>query len=348
MVEPSASVAPLVAPVVPPACTAPGVVPTAGQHDADDDRCDDREGQDEAGDDRPAPPRRRRLGGHGLRPGGRLGRRGRKRWWSSGAVRADRRRRSGRARGQRGPCRLDQVTAGGEAVLRVLLERAGDDVGDCLRQVGPDGADVGHRSREDGGDERAEVVLRERPAAGEQLEEHDPEGVDVGPAVHGLAGDLLGRGVGDRCRDLAVAGQRRQRGHVLRDAEVGEHRLLAAVVAGLEQDVRRLDVAVEQPAGVAWSRALPTAATISRRAPSGTARAPAGRCADPGRRRSAWRSTAGRRPDPVQDVDDVRVLERAEQVGLALEALRNSGIVANPGCSTFSATSRGSERCRAR
>ena len=237
-------------------------------------------------------------------------------------MRADRGRRSGRARGQRGPCRLDQVTTGGEAVLRVLLERSGDDVGDCLRQVGPDGADVRHRSREDGGDERTEVVLRERPAAGEQLEEHDPEGVDVGPAVHGLAGDLLGRGVGDRGRDLAVAGQRRQRGHVLRDAEVGQHRLLAAVVAGLEQDVRRFDVPVEQPAGMcvvqcAADRGDDLQGVLRRERPA----LPQGDV--------QIRAVDEAHGDPqqvavltlVQDVDDVRVLERAEQVGLALESL---------------------------
>ncbi len=85
--------------------------------------------------------------------------------------------------------------------------------------------------------------------AGEQLEEQDAEGVDVGGGRDRAAGDLLGRGVLRRQRDTALTGQHRHRFVVaeqLGDAEVEQLDL----AAGGDEHVRRLQVAVDDQVGV--------------------------------------------------------------------------------------------------
>ena len=87
------------------------------------------------------------------------------------------------------------------------------------------------------------AVAAERPLAGEQLVEDDAEAVDVAAGVDRvrLAAGLLGRHVGRRAEHLAVGRHRRVVGVALGQAEVHEVRL----AVGVEQDVRRLDVAVD-------------------------------------------------------------------------------------------------------
>ena len=51
---------------------------------------------------------------------------------------------------------------------------------------------------------RAVSTSAVRPAAGEELVEHEPERVDVAPDRGALARELLGRHVGGRARDLAL------------------------------------------------------------------------------------------------------------------------------------------------
>ena len=69
------------------------------------------------------------------------------------------------------------------------------------------------------------LVARERRRAGEALEEHAAERVDVGAAVDGAALDLLRRHVVDGADEALRARQALDGRRVLREAEVAEVRL---------------------------------------------------------------------------------------------------------------------------
>jgi hypothetical protein len=94
----------------------------------------------------------------------------------------------------------------------------------------------------------------ERDRAGEAVEQDAAQGVDVGAAVEGAALDLLGGDVGDGAHELVGGGEGGLRllgAHLLDEAEVAQ----VAVAVGArrargEEDVGRLDVAVDQPTGV--------------------------------------------------------------------------------------------------
>jgi len=75
--------------------------------------------------------------------------------------------------------------------------------------------------------------------------EDTTERVDVGPAVDAGALDLLRGDVGDRADEHALAGQALRGRGVLREPEVAQPRLVAG-----DEDVRRLDVAMDQAGGV--------------------------------------------------------------------------------------------------
>jgi hypothetical protein len=83
-----------------------------------------------------------------------------------------------------------------------------------------------------------------RLAAGEHLVEHHAEREEVGPVVHLLALDLLGRHVVGRAQELPLLGE--VRAVEAGDPEIGD---LDLVVGG-DEDVRRLDVAVDHPVRV--------------------------------------------------------------------------------------------------
>ncbi len=93
------------------------------------------------------------------------------------------------------------------------------------------------------------AATAERGTAGDQLVEHDPGAVDVhGGGLRAALGGLR-RDVRGRADELLGAGQARGVGEA-GDAEVGEHRVHLA--AGLlQQDVGRLEVAVDHAVGVA-------------------------------------------------------------------------------------------------
>ena len=103
---------------------------------------------------------------------------------------------------------------------------------------------LGHLGRE----QPARRVVRVRDAAREQLVQHDPGRVDVAALVGAPLG-LLGRHVVRRAgRDRRAARAGDRLGH----AEVGQDQLLVALAAvvggnGLEHDVGRLQVAVDDP-----------------------------------------------------------------------------------------------------
>ena len=89
-----------------------------------------------------------------------------------------------------------------------------------------------------------EVLAGERLAPRQELVQDDAEREDVAAAVHGRSGDLFRRHVVGRSQELA--GRRQVRGGDLRDAEVGDLDLLV----GRDDDVGRLDVAVDDPFAV--------------------------------------------------------------------------------------------------
>ena len=127
---------------------------------------------------------------------------------------------------------------------------------------------------------RDEVGAEERQPAGDRLEQRDAERVEVGGDRDRRAGDLLGRHVRERADQAAGLGLAEV--DEVRDAEVAELRGAARV----EEDVRRLDVAVHDAAVV---RRLEPADDVERHPPDlrprRAARPTARRCASepPGR-----------------------------------------------------------------
>ena len=138
----------------------------------------------------------------------------------------------------------DELGAGREAVVRSLGERLLDHAVDRLRQVGPEARDERRRLFQMREHDLEVALALERRNAGEALEEHAPECVDVGPGIDGAALDLFRRDVRDRSHE-GLAGQARDRRRVAREAEIAEVGVLG--LAGADQDVRRLDVAVDEP-----------------------------------------------------------------------------------------------------
>ena len=162
--------------------------------------------------------------------------------------------------------------------------------------------------------------------AGQALVEHAAERVDVGAGVHRPALELLRREIGGR----ADGGPRPLRRSVVeppRQPEVGEIDVLRAV----EQDVRRLDVAVHETARVRGvERCGDLRADGDRpgrleRALRSEQRAKVGAVHEPHREIDTAVDVAG-----VVDRDDVRVLERHHELRLARESLAEA-IVARQG-----------------
>jgi len=118
-------------------------------------------------------------------------------------------------------------------------------VGNRLRDVIADVAHVGRRVVQVGVEYSDLARAMKRRLARQTLVGDATECVKVGAAVNVAPLDLL------RCRvldaaDEAARSREAQRRGVLRDAEVRE----VDVIADFEQDVRRLDVAVHEPASM--------------------------------------------------------------------------------------------------
>ena len=133
------------------------------------------------------------------------------------------------------------------ALARLLGERALDHV---VERGGDAGADVDQRRRLDVVDlmhhRRLHLRVERRPA-GDQVVEHGAERVDVGAAVERAAVELLGRHVGERADAVDLGHVRAEVQHA---AEVGDLDVGDGAVGEHREQVRRLDVAVDQALAV--------------------------------------------------------------------------------------------------
>ena len=148
----------------------------------------------------------------------------------------------------------DQFRAARVAVLLDFGHGPGDDRVHCHRQAGEPAGDRRRRIAKVGEDHLDVVLALEGHRAGEAVEQDAAERVDVGPSIDLPALDLLGGHVRDRADELVGGGERRERllgAHLLDEPEVAQITVAARARRGRgEKDVGRLDVAVDQPAGV--------------------------------------------------------------------------------------------------
>ena len=210
----------------------------------------------------------------------------------------------------------------GVAVLEVLVRHAVEDrreargdVGAAHLHVGEVLADVLHRDRD-------LVLAVEGDVAGEHLEQHDAERVDVGLAVDVVAERLLGGDVVGGAEHAAVGGQALLV-EGASDAEVGD--LGRAFL--VDEDVLGLDVAVDD---VAIVRRLERAGDLDRVGDRLVDGQPA-HAADAVLERLALDVLeddvgAAVLLTGVDDADDVRVRELRDGAGLATEALELVGV----------------------
>ena len=159
------------------------------------------------------------------------------------------------------------------------------------------------------------------------MEQDAAERVDVGAGVDPLAADLLGGDVAERA-DPAARARRAARARM----RLVSPKSVRYAWSPAEQDVGRLDVAVDEPArvrGVERGRDLrddvrgapglePTAAR---------GRACAGRC----RRRSAWPDRGALELARVVDRDHVGVVDRGGEPRLAHEAVAEGRVLGEVG-----------------
>ena len=103
-----------------------------------------------------------------------------------------------------------------------------------------------------GPEDRGLVLADEGRRAGQALEEHAGEGVQIGSPVDSGALDLLRREVVDRPEHLAAARHALLRVDPLRQSEVGKKggRRIAGLGSPARDHVGRLDIAVDKPGSV--------------------------------------------------------------------------------------------------
>ena len=180
-------------------------------------------------------------------------------------------------------------------------------------------------------------LAHERRLAGQALEEHAAERVRVGAARRAGALDLLRRDVGDRADEHALAGQALG----ARVCWRARSRHEPAPGRPADEDVRRLDVAVDEPGGmrrVERRRRLPTSATArsGSSGPSRRRRVAQVAAVDPRHRDEQHAAVlAG-----VEHRDDARVLQDPGDAASRRNRSRKRASVASSRSSTFSATVR--------
>jgi hypothetical protein len=182
-----------------------------------------------------------------------------------------------------------------------------------------------------GDDELGQLFLHEGRAAAEHLVRDAAQRVDVGARIEGVGERLLRREVRGRAHHHAHLGEARALLGVgdARDAEVENLGHFAAVAAPADHDVRRLQVAVHDAARVRFLEALghleDQVDRAHRTQRSGAREHVVQRGALDELHRQKRLTVAGL--SEVEDAHDVRALELADQLGLALEARPHVRIV---------------------
>ena len=237
----------------------------------------------------------------------------------------------------------DQLAAGGEAVLRRLRERPCEDVVEGGRQLRADVGEARRRVQQMGVQDRHVAVALEQPASGQALEQHASQRVDVGGRPRDLAVELLGRRVPEACRRTPA--RRRAAGAGGGDPEVAEERAAAGLV---DEDVRRLDVAMHEAAGVDGierRRELPADRQRPRRVEcAGGADQLAEIAAVDVAHRDVQHAVLGA---GVIDRDDARVVDRGDQPRLEHEALASGVVVGERGVEELQRHAMAQTQCRA-
>ena len=160
---------------------------------------------------------------------------------------------------------------------------------------------------------RDDVGAEEGGASGERFEQRHAQRVKVGGRADGGAGDLLGRHVRDRADQ--AAGLRLAEVDQVGGAEVAE----LGVAGGVEEDVGRLDVAVDD---AALMRGVQRRQQLQRQPPPRRRRQRAAR-GQPILQRAAGHQLEHEQTQPLVHVvqrDDVGVAQAARGLGLAREA----------------------------
>ena len=88
------------------------------------------------------------------------------------------------------------------------------------------------------------AIVAERQRSGENFVHHDADGIEIAAYVGRFAQKTLGRKIRDRADDLSGARGLRHFAGAAGETEIGELRVLAVFD---DHDVRRLDVAVDDP-----------------------------------------------------------------------------------------------------
>ena len=152
---------------------------------------------------------------------------------------------------------LDELLGGLIAVLRVLGQGAQDDLVELRRYLRPQARGRLRQLVHVLHGDLDRRVAGERHLAGQHLVEHDAGRVEVGGGRHRRAARLLGREVLRGAHDRAGLGH--LRGAVPRDPEVGhlQPRLVRLhLLVGGDEDVVRLDVAMDDPVAVREAEGL--------------------------------------------------------------------------------------------
>ncbi len=192
------------------------------------------------------------------------------------------------------------------------------------RHVGSTLPCAGRRLREAPHDDFPDALARERRGAGQRLEQHAGQGIDVGaPVNRTFAARLLGAHVqGSAHRETGLGESYRLAVRILegaRDPEVGQERL----AGGREHDVLGLEIAVDHALFMGVVQCVRNLGSQGRHLRGGKGAialdpVSEGACGDERHRVPE----PARRSAGVEEREDVRMLQRGRDVDLALEALQ--------------------------
>ncbi|EYF02008.1 Hypothetical protein CAP_7626 [Chondromyces apiculatus DSM 436] len=221
-----------------------------------------------------------------------------------------------------------------EAAVRVLFEAAEDDGFETRRDLGADGGGALGDGFEDAGGELHGGVGREREAARDEAVHDGAQRPDVGAGVGALRGAHLLRGHVVGGAEDFLAGDLEVRvgggGEELRDAEVEDLDARGAVVAAGEEEVRRLEVAVDDAEGMGFGHGVASLQDVVGDVGGGDGAALAGEAAQIAAFEVLHDDVrdAGFEAADVVHLGDVLALELHDGAGFAEEALDSDGVLA--------------------